>query len=134
MSGITSIAVKLHINEITPSDLFLLIVPVFNTLLRSCDRTQNKFLNHTSNTIFSHFLGKKIKIKIKRQIILRQNYAGCKRNVIPGKEVFIFWFRRDRILDLTLHTLEMSLLLLYRYDAAKFPLNSCCKHTIKALS
>lgn len=71
MSGITSIAVKLHINEITPSDLFLLIVPVFNTLLRSCDRTQNKFLNHTSNTIFSHFLGKKIKIKRHRLFLGR---------------------------------------------------------------
>lgn len=37
------IAVMLHINEITPSDLFLAIVPVLNTLLRSCDRTQFDF-------------------------------------------------------------------------------------------
>lgn len=46
MSGITSIAVKFHINEITPSDLFLLIMLVLNTLFRNCDRTQKFLKSH----------------------------------------------------------------------------------------
>lgn len=64
VSEITSIAVKLHIYEITPSDLFLLIMPVLNTLFRNCDRTQKKFLkSHKQYYNLSLSEGKKKKEK-----------------------------------------------------------------------
>lgn len=106
MSGVKSIAVKLHINEITPSDLFLAIVPVLNTLFRSCDRTEYD-LKGTQAILLS--LPFWIKKSWKYRLFTDTAVLSEGGMLLQKNEVNDILIRRHRILVLPLHTLGLSL-------------------------